>query len=422
MNQREKRKVLLASLIGNSIEWYDYLLYGTASALVFNHLFFKSGDIMVSTMLAFLTFALPFFIRPIGGVIFSHIGDKVGRKKTLVITLMIMGISTIFIGLLPTYDQIGVWAPILLVTIRIIQGLGIGGEWGGSLLLAIENADKKEKGFFGSVPQMGITIGMLLGTVAMALVTSLTTEEQFMSWGWRIPFLFSFVLVVVGLWIRKDIEESPVFQELQKEGKISKVPVVDTFKKHWKEVLIGTGLKVVETAPFYLLSGFVIYYATTVLKLDKTGVLNAVSIAALVATILIPLMGKWSDKIGYKKMYTVGTILMLLYAFPYYMMLNQGSILMVTIATIIGFGIIWAPITAVLGTLYSEIFSAEVRYTGVTLGYQLGAAFAGGTAPLIATALLSAYSNSWIPVAIYFAGTALISLISILLVKEQKEN
>lgn len=422
MNQREKRKVLLASLIGNSIEWYDYLLYGTASALVFNHLFFKSGDIMVSTMLAFLTFALPFFIRPIGGVIFSHIGDKVGRKKTLVITLMIMGISTIFIGLLPTYDQIGVWAPILLVTIRIIQGLGIGGEWGGSLLLAIENADKKEKGFFGSVPQMGITIGMLLGTVAMALVTSLTTEEQFMSWGWRIPFLFSFVLVVVGLWIRKDIEESPVFQELQKEGKISKVPVVDTFKKHWKEVLIGTGLKVVETAPFYLLSGFVIYYATTVLKLDKTGVLNAVSIAALVATILIPLMGKWSDKIGYKKMYTMGTILMLLYAFPYYMMLNQGSILMVTIATIVGFGIIWAPITAVLGTLYSEIFSAEVRYTGVTLGYQLGAAFAGGTAPLIATALLSAYSNSWIPVAIYFAGTALVSLISILLVKEQKEN
>lgn len=422
MNQREKRKVLLASLIGNSIEWYDYLLYGTASALVFNHLFFKSGDIMVSTMLAFLTFALPFFIRPIGGVIFSHIGDKVGRKKTLVITLMIMGISTIFIGLLPTYDQIGVWAPILLVTIRIIQGLGIGGEWGGSLLLAIENADKKEKGFFGSVPQMGITIGMLLGTVAMALVTSLTTEEQFMSWGWRIPFLFSFVLVVVGLWIRKDIEESPVFQELQKEGKISKVPVVDTFKKHWKEVLIGTGLKVVETAPFYLLSGFVIYYATTVLKLDKTGVLNAVSIAALVATILIPLMGKWSDKIGYKKMYTIGTILMLLYAFPYYMMLNQGSILMVTIATIVGFGIIWAPITAVLGTLYSEIFSAEVRYTGVTLGYQLGAAFAGGTAPLIATALLSAYSNSWIPVAIYFAGTALVSLISILLVKEQKEN
>lgn len=420
MNQAQKRKALWASLIGNSIEWYDYLLYGTASALVFNHLFFPTGDLAISTMLAFLTFALPFFIRPLGGILFSHIGDKIGRKKTLIVTLMLMGVSTVIIGLLPGYDQIGIWAPVLLITLRIVQGIGIGGEWGGALLLAVENSDKEKRGLYGSIPQMGVSIGMLLGTVAMACATYFTTSEQFMSWGWRIPFLFSAILVMVGLWMRKDIDESPVFKEMKEKGETANIPIVDTFKYHWKEVLLATGLKVVETAPFYLLSSFVITYATTYAGVDKTSALNAVSLGALTTLFFIPLCGKWADKFGRKPMYITGTVAMMLFTFPYFWMLNQGTALMVILATVIGLGIIWSPITAVLGTLSSEIFSTKVRYTGVTVGYQLGAAIAGGTAPFVAMALLAKFDNSWIPVAIYFSFTALISLITILLIKETK--
>lgn len=419
MSIYQQRKALVASLIGNSIEWFDYFLYGTAASLVFGKLFFPKSDPTVGLLLSYLTFAIPFFIRPLGGIIFSHIGDKIGRKKTLVFTLMLMGGSTVLIGLLPTYESWGLAAPVLLITLRVIQGLGIGGEWGGALLLAVENSDKKKRGLFGSVPQMGVPIGMLMGTAAMSIMTAITDDKEFLSWGWRVPFVLSLILVIIGLWIRGGIDESPVFEETKQKGEISKLPIADTFKYHWKEVLLATGMKVVETAPFYILTTFVITYATGNLKLDKTGVLNAVTIASLVTTILIPLMGRWADKHGRKPMYIWGTLFMLLFAFPYFWLLNLGTIFSVTVATIIGLGIIWAPITAVLGTLYSEIFSTNVRYTGVTVGYQLGAALAGGTAPLIATYLLKQY-NTWVAVAIYLVVTCLISLISILFVRETK--
>ncbi|GAX88581.1 MFS transporter [Effusibacillus lacus] len=419
MSKNQQRRALVASLIGNSIEWFDYFLYGTAASLVFGKLFFPKSDPTVGLLLSYLTFAIPFFIRPLGGIIFSHIGDKIGRKKTLVLTLMLMGGSTVLIGLLPTYESWGLAAPVLLITLRVIQGLGIGGEWGGALLLAVENSDKKKRGLFGSVPQMGVPIGMLMGTAAMSIMTAVTDDKEFLSWGWRVPFVLSMILVVIGLWIRGGIDESPVFEETKQKGEISKLPIADTFKYHWKEVLLATGMKVVETAPFYILTTFVITYATGNLKLDKTGVLNAVTIASLVTTILIPLMGRWADKHGRKPMYIWGTLFMLLFVFPYFWLLNLGTIFSVTVATIIGLGVIWAPITAVLGTLYSEIFSTNVRYTGVTVGYQLGAALAGGTAPLIATYLLKQY-NTWVAVAIYLAITCLISLFSILLVKETK--
>ncbi|USK32062.1 MHS family MFS transporter [Bacillus sp. F19] len=412
-------KALIASLIGSSIEWYDYFLYGTIAALIFSKLYFPSGDPVVGLMLAYTSFALPFFIRPLGGVIFSHIGDKIGRKKTLVMTLSLMGGATVLIGFLPTYEAIGIWAPILLITLRLIQGLGIGGEWGGALLLATEYAPPKKRGFFGSIPQMGVTIGLLLGTLSISLMT-LLPNAQFEAWGWRVPFILSALLVFIGLWIRNGIDETPAFQEAKESGNISKVPLIDTFKYHWKEVLVAVGAKVVETAPFYIFGTFIISYATGTLGFERSSTLNAVTIATLITTIMIPFMGKLSDKVGRKPLYIGGTVAMILFAFPYFYLLSLDSVLWLTVATIIGLGIIWAPITAVLGTMFSEIFSTSVRYTGVTVGYQLGAAIAGGTAPLIATALLNAYDNSFVPVALYIIAASIISLIAVSFTRETR--
>ncbi|MEI3606078.1 MFS transporter [Pseudogracilibacillus sp. SE30717A] len=418
MNKKERRKILTASLVGSSIEWFDYFLYGTVSALVFNQLFFVTEDPTVGLLLAYASFALAFFIRPLGGVIFSHIGDRIGRKKTLVLTLSLMGAATFAMGLLPTYAAIGVAAPIILITLRLIQGLGLGGEWGGALLLAVEYAPKEQRGFFGSVPQMGVTIGLVLGTFALSVMT-LLPEGSFMTWGWRVPFLLSGLLVVFGLWIRKGIDETPSFKKIQESGEIPKLPIADTFRYHWKEVLIAVGGKVVETAPFYIFGTFIVSYATNNLKFSQTVTLNAVMVATIITTILIPVMGKLSDKIGRKPLYIGGTILMVLYAFPYFWMLHQGSVFFLYLATVIGIGVIWAPITAVLGTMFSEIFSAQVRYTGVSLGYQIGAAVAGGTAPLIATALLLRFNDSYVPVAIYMIFTSIISLVAIWSVKDR---
>ncbi|MER2237727.1 MAG: MFS transporter, partial [Psychrobacillus sp.] len=382
MDQKQMRKVWIASLVGSSIEWFDYFLYGTVAALVFNQIFFVTEEPTVGLLLSYASFALAFFIRPFGGIIFSHIGDRIGRKKTLVITLSLMGVATFGMGLLPTYQAIGVWAPILLITLRLIQGLGIGGEWGGALLLAVEYAPKEKRGLYGAIPQMGVTIGMVMGTVALSIMT-LLPEGSFMTWGWRVPFIMSALLVIFGLWIRKGIEETPSFKRVQESGEIPKLPIADTLKYHWKEVIIAVGAKVVETAPFYIFGTFVVSYATAELGFSRTAVLNTVMVATIVTTILIPIMGSLSDKIGRKKVYVAGTVGMILFAFPYFWMLQQQSLALLVIATIIGLGIIWAPITAVLGTMFSEIFDAKVRYTGITLGYQIGAALAGGTAPLI---------------------------------------
>ena len=409
---RKNKKVLIASLTGSAIEWFDYFLYGTAAALVFNKIFFPMVDPVIGLILSYLSFSLTFFIRPIGGVLFAHIGDRIGRKKTLVLTLSLMGGATVMIGLLPTYEMIGLWAPALLILMRIIQGMGIGGEWGGALLLAYEYAPEKRKGFFGSIPQAGVTIGMLMATFIVSLMT-LFSEEDFLSWGWRIPFLLSSVLVLLGLWIRKDIDETPDFQRVKASGQVAKAPLSDTLKHHWREVLIAAGLKVVETAPFYIFSTFVVSYATSTLTYQKSQALEAVTLGALVATIMIPLMGLLSDKVGRQRMYAISVFVLGLFIVPWFMLLNTGTTWGIVLATVIAFGVLWAPVTAVLGTLCSEIFSANVRYTGITLGYQLGAALAGGTAPLIATGLLAKYDGDWVPVAWYLAVTVTISLIAI---------
>ncbi len=414
------RKVLIASLTGSVIEWFDFFLYGTVAALVFNQIFFVSDDPAIGLILSYASFALTFFIRPFGGVLFSHIGDRIGRKKTLVLTLSLMGIATMAIGLLPSYHTIGIWAPILLIFFRLLQGIGIGGEWGGALLLAVEYAPKEKRGFFGSVPQVGIPIGMVLGTLVLSLMT-LLPDEQFLEWGWRIPFILSALLVVLGLWIRNGIDETPAFKAVQKEGKVPKMPIIDTLRYHWREVLIAIGAKFVETAPFYIFSTFIVSYATLNLGFSKTTTLTAVMVASVITSILIPIMGAFSDRVGRKKLYVVGTIVMILYMFPYFWMVNQDSVLLLVIATILGLGVIWAPITAVLGTFFSEIFAPEIRYTGVTLGYQIGAALAGGTAPLIAVTFLS-YFDSYVPIAIYIMLTGVISLVAIAFAKNKKSS
>ncbi|WP_377888009.1 MFS transporter [Alkalihalobacillus sp. R86527] len=420
MNKKQTRKILIASLVGSSIEWFDYFLYGTVAALVFNQLFFVNEDPTVGLLLAYASFALAFFIRPFGGVVFSHIGDRIGRKKTLVLTLSLMGVATFGMGLLPTYQAIGIWAPILLITLRLIQGLGIGGEWGGALLLAVEYSPKEKRGLFGSIPQMGVTIGMLMGTIALWIMT-LLPDGSFMTWGWRVPFILSALLVIFGLWIRKGIDETPEFKKVQESGDIPKVPIIDTLKYHWREVLIAIGAKFVETAPFYIFSTFIVSYGTVNLGFSRTSILAAVMIATVVTTILIPFMGNLSDTVGRKKLYILGAIGMGLFSFPYFWMIQQGSVVLLIIATVISLGIIWAPITAVLGTLFSEIFDAKVRYTGISLGYQIGAALAGGTAPLVATALLARFGDSYIPVALYIIFTALVSLIAISAIKGTSE-
>ncbi|MDM5312602.1 MFS transporter [Peribacillus frigoritolerans] len=421
MEKKQMRRVLVASLVGSSIEWFDYFLYGTVSALVFNQLFFVNEDPTIGLLLSYASFALAFFIRPFGGVIFSHIGDRIGRKKTLVLTLSLMGVATFGMGLLPTYQAVGIWAPILLITLRLVQGLGIGGEWGGALLLAVEYAPAEKRGLFGAIPQMGVTIGMLLGTVALSIMT-LLPENAFMTWGWRIPFIFSALLVFFGLWIRKGIDETPSFKKVKESGEVPKLPIVETLKNYWREVLIAVGAKVVETAPFYIFSTFVVSYATANLGFSRTATLTAVMIATIITTILIPFMGMLSDKIGRKKLFIGGTIGMALFAFPYFWLLQQKSVLLLIVATVIGLGVIWAPITAVLGTMFSEIFDAKIRYTGITLGYQIGAALAGGTAPLVATALLDRFNNSYVPVALYIIFASVLSLAAIWAVKDRSNQ
>ncbi|WP_256831192.1 MFS transporter [Paenibacillus sp. Pae15] len=419
INKKKANRALLASMVGSSIEWFDFFLYGSMAALVFNKLYFPSDDPIVGLLLAYMSFGLSFFIRPLGGIVFSHIGDKIGRKKTLMLTLMLMGGATVLIGLLPDYNAIGIWAPILLVFLRLCQGLGIGGGWGGSVLLAVEYSSKKNRGFFGSIPQLGVPVGMLLGTVAISLLSNLP-EEQFLSWGWRLPFILSAVLIIVGLWIRKGIEETPVFQEAKESGDIAKMPLVDTFRYHWKSVFITAGAKFVETSPYYIFATFVIAYATGYLGYQTSTVLNAVAIANLVTIFMIPLMGKLSDKVGRKPLYIGGTIAMLLFAFPYFYLLSLQSAIWLTVATIIAIGIIWAPLEAVMGTMFSEIFSTNIRYTGISVGNQLGAAVFGGTTPMVALALLNAFNDSWVPVALYIVAACIISLISLFAIREGK--
>lgn len=406
------KKILFASLIGSTIEFYDFFLYGTVASLVFNQLFFPNSDPFVSLLLAYATFGVTFFIRPLGGLVFSHMGDKFGRKNTLVISLMLMGISTVLIGFLPTYNSVGVLAPILLVFLRLLQGIALGGEWGGAVLLAVESAPKQKRGFYGSFPAMGIPLGMLLGTFSVSLM-SLLPNEQFLAWGWRVPFLLSALLVAIGIWIRRGIEETSAFKEEKQKGNVVKVPLFETLRYHWKAVLISLGAKCVEVGPFYIFSTFFIAYSTGTIGFSRTTALNVITVSTLVTTLCIPLMGILSDKIGRKRVFLLGAAGIALFAFPYFYLLSLKSTFWVFAASIIALGILWSSIASIIGTMFTEMFSTNVGYTGITLGYQTGSALFGGTAPMIATVLLKNYNGSWNPLAIFICILCVTSFISV---------
>lgn len=413
-----RRRALFGSAVGSAVEWYDYFLYGTMSALVFGPLFFPSGDPVASQMLALASFALAFLIRPIGGIIFSHIGDRIGRKKTLVITLTIMGVATVAIGLMPTFETIGMWAPILLTVLRLLQGLALGGEWGGGLLMAVEYAPRNKRGLYGAVPQTGALFGLALGNLAASATSSIFSNEDFLSYGWRIPFLFSVVLVGIGLWIRHSVAETPSFQNVVATNSTVKVPLMKTLRHHWRAVIITIGAKFVETSTFFIFATFTVSYAVS-LGFARSEALNAVLIAAIVAIPVMLGVGALSDRVGRKKMFLTGAGLIMIYIIPFFWLVNQESFLLLTVAVVVGFSCIWSMYGAVLGTFFAESYPADVRYTGVSLGYQIGAALVGGPAPLIATALLTGFGGSYIPIGLFIIACSVVSVVAVLFAKDR---
>jgi MHS family shikimate/dehydroshikimate transporter-like MFS transporter len=412
----QMRHIVWASVIGTMIEWYDFLIYGTAAALVFNKLFFPSFDPFVGTLAAFATYAIGFVARPLGGAIFGHFGDRVGRKSMLMLTMLIMGLGTFLIGCLPTYSQIGIWAPIALITLRLLQGIGIGGEWGGAVLMVIEHAKNGQRGFFGSLVQVGFPLGVAT-SVGVFLVLTRMPEAQFLAWGWRLPFLVSFVLVAVGLFIRMRLTETPAFDRVKREEKLARVPLIEVIAKNPKAFFVAIGLKVSEVAWVYVLTVFSIVYATGMLELPRSLILNGIMLAALLELITIPLFGLLSDWVGRKPLYIAGAILSALAAFPVFWLLQtkDPTIVVVTlmVSMSITHGLMFGPQAAYL----PELFGTRIRYSGASLGCQISAAISGGFSPIIAAALLGWAGDTW-PISLYMIGLAAITLVAVLSSKD----
>ena len=410
------RTVVAASFIGTAIEWYDFFLYGTAAALVFNRLFFPTFDPVTGTMAAFATYAVGFVARPIGGIVFGHYGDRIGRKSMLIVTLVLVGLSTFAIGLLPTYDSIGIAAPILLVLLRFVQGFGVGGEWAGAVLMVVEHGSGPRRGYYASWVQAGSPVGLLLATIAFQSVAQLP-EEQFLSWGWRIPFLFGIVLTGVGFFIRLKVIESPLFQEAIAKAKVPQLPIVEVIRNHPKNVLLAMGARMAENANFYFITVFGLSYATQQLQIPQSVMLNAIVLAAIAHAIVTPMFGALSDAVGRRPVYLGGAIFLAAFAFPFFELLAMQSTVAIYAAVIlglIGHAAMYGPQAAFL----SELFDTRVRYTGASLGYQLAAPLSGGLAPLVATALLAWSGNDPWPVAVYMIALATITIVAIALAAE----
>jgi MFS transporter, MHS family, shikimate and dehydroshikimate transport protein len=411
-------EAVVASTVGTTIEWYDFFLYGTAAALVFPRLFFPDFDPFVGQILSFGTFSVGFVARPLGGVFFGYLGDRMGRKSTLVATLLLMGVSTVLIGLLPTYDQIGIAAPLLLTGLRFAQGFGVGGEWGGAVLLAIEYSHRGRRGFHASWPQAGVPMGLLLSTAAVACMQGGLTQADFESWGWRIPFLLSAVLIGVGFIIRARVLETPLFRALKASEQVAKAPLRETLRHHWREVLLAAGARLGENTCFYLFSAYVIAYGKETLRLQDGLVLHAVLVAAAISFVVIPLFGLLSDYWSRKGMYMAGCLFLMLFAFPYFALLDTREPVLVQLAVIVSLTCGHAILYSVQASLIPELFGTRVRYTGASLGYQLAAPVAGGLAPLIAAWLVQAFPQQYWPLAVYIILVAAISLASVYLLAE----
>jgi MFS family permease len=404
------RKAVIASTIGTTIEWYDFFLYGTAAGLVFGKLYFPNSDPLSATLLAFGTYFIGFIGRPIGAAIFGHYGDRIGRKATLIATLLCMGIATFLVAFVPTYASIGIWGAILLTILRALQGIGVGGEWGGSVLLAMEwSRTHGQRGLVASWPQFGVPAGLFLANVAV-LAFSAWSGDQFLVWGWRIPFALSIILVGVGLWIRLGILETPVFQKLLDSDKVEKAPILEVIKKQPREIILSALARMSEQAPFYIFTAFIFAYAVNTLKMDRNFILAAVMAAAVVSFVTIPLSGHISDRIGRRKMYLIGVVATGLFGFLYFGMVDTAipsAVFIAIVLSLIPHDIQYGPQAA----LIAESFTPRLRYSGASLGYQLASIIAGGPAPLIATWLFATYKTGY-AIAIYIAACAVISAVA----------
>ena len=411
------RRVVYASLIGATVEWYDFFLYGVVAGIVFNKLYFPAGDPVVGTLLAYTTFAVGFVTRPLGGVIFGHFGDRIGRKSMLILTLMIMGVATVLIGLVPTYAQIGVWAPILLLALRVLQGIGLGGEWGGAVLMTYEYAPPEKRGLYASLPQIGLSIGLCLASGVVALLSYTLSDEQFLAWGWRVAFGLSFVLVLIGLYIRLNIMETPEFSRLKQAGAEAKVPFASMIADYPKEVIAGMGARYIDGVFFNVFGVYSIAYLTQQLKVPRTEALLGVTAAALIMCAFIPFFGRLSDRLGRTNVYFWGSLITGLSALPAFWiwMTYPGQPMLVWGALIIPFAIFYASIYGPEAALFCDLFRPQVRYTGISFVYQFSGIFASGLTPIIATALIQAYGGSggW-AIACYCAFAGIVSALSAL--------
>jgi MFS transporter, MHS family, shikimate and dehydroshikimate transport protein len=412
--------IALAGMIGTIIEWYDFLIYGTAAALVFNRLFFPNFDARIGTLAALGSFAVGFLARPIGGAIFGHFGDRLGRKSMLMLTMILMGLSTALIGLLPTYARFGIWAPVLLVILRVVQGVALGGEWGGASLMVLEHAPQHRRGLFGSLVQVGFPIGLVSASAVFSVV-SMLPDADFTAWGWRIPFIISVVLVAIGIFVRARLPETPIFEEMKARGQIVRRPFFEMLFKDSRSFLLAVGLKLSEVSWVYMLTVFVMVYATSKLGLAKSLMLNAISLAALLELLTIPLFGHLSDICGRRSLYFAGVAFTIIFAFPLFWLLDMKTPEIVTMTVIValnlGHGLMFAPES----TYFPELFGPSVRYSGASFGFQVSAAIGGGFAPVIAAAL-AAYLGGTAGVSIMLILLALITLVATLFARETKDD
>jgi metabolite-proton symporter len=410
-------KAVVASAVGTTIEWYDFFLYGVAAALVFPTVFFPASDPFTGTLLAFSTYFVGFVARPFGAALFGHYGDRVGRKIALIATLVLMGVATMLIGLVPGYDRIGIWGAVLLVLGRIAQGVGVGGEWGGAVLMAGEWTDPKRRGFTTSWAQFGAPAGMVLANGALAVMTVTTSNASFMSWGWRVPFLLSVALVFVGLYIRVGVLETPVFAGLKTRGQVERTPVVTVLRANWREVVLTALLRTGQQTPFYIFTTYVLTYGTQVLGLNRALVLNLVMIQAIVSMATIPWFGHLSDRFGRRRVTIVGCLVMMVLPFAYFALLDSRALPLIALAIVMGLplhDLQYGPQAAFI----AESFPGRLRYSGASLGYQLASITAGGPAPIIALYLYETYGTS-MAVAAYVSATAVISLICVWFMRDR---